>query len=328
LEFQHSVTFADVHRLVWGASYRATAEVSHSAPVFGFDPENVRQVLAGVFAQGTFAVTPDVSLIGGTKLERNSYTGEEWEPNVRFQWKAGPESMLWGAVSRAVRTPSRLDRSLRQPSMPPSIFLGSNNFTRETVVAYELGYRTQVTAQITAAVSVFYNRYADIRSLQSTPLSFVPLVLANDLEGDTYGLEFTTTFQPAPWWRLTGAYTLLEEDIHVRRGGTDVNNARNETSDPKHQLLLRSSMTLLRRWSVDTAFRWVDTLYNNVSGQSGTVPSYAELDLRLGWQFNARWELSIVGQNLLHDQHPEFGAARPDRVEVQRSLFAKLAWRF
>lgn len=327
-ELQHSLTLSAGHRWVWGATYRATAERSTPAPGFGFDPANVDQVLTGAFAQGSFALTPDVSFIAGSKLEHNSYTGWEVEPNIRLQRKLGPESMAWAAISRAVRTPSRVDRSLRQPSQPPVLFTGSNDFTRESVIAYELGYRSQLTATVSAAVSTFYNQYDDIRSVRTTPTTLFPLVLGNDLEGDTYGFELNATMQAAEWWRVTAAYTLLRSDIHVRPGGSDINNGLNETSDPEQQVLIRSSMTLANQFEIDGALRWVDTLHNNVSGKVGTVPAYAELDLRLGWNINRNWEFSLVGQNLLHDQHPEFGAPSPDRVEVRRRIFAKLAWEF
>jgi hypothetical protein len=36
----------------------------------------------------------------------------------------------------------------------------------------------------------------------------------------------------------------------------------------------------------------------------------------------------MVGQNLLHDQHREYGAPSPTREEVERSLYAKVAWQF
>ncbi len=46
----------------------------------------------------------------GTKLEHNDYTGFEVEPSARLQWNATSKQMIWAAVSRAVRTPSRIDR--------------------------------------------------------------------------------------------------------------------------------------------------------------------------------------------------------------------------
>jgi hypothetical protein len=38
-------------------------------------------------------------------------------------------------------------------------------------------------------------------------------------------------------------------------------------------------------------------------------------------------EISLVGQNLLHDHHAEFGP--PDaRGEIKRSVYGKIAWGF
>jgi iron complex outermembrane receptor protein len=58
------------------------------------------------------------------------------------------------------------------------------------------------------------------------------------------------------------------------------------------------------------------------------VPSYFELDTRLAWHAGERLELSIVGQNLLHNHHPEYGQPGPMRVEIQRSVYGKVAWRY
>jgi iron complex outermembrane receptor protein len=58
------------------------------------------------------------------------------------------------------------------------------------------------------------------------------------------------------------------------------------------------------------------------------VPSYFELNARLAWHAGERLELSITGQNLLHDHHPEYGAQDPNRAEIQRSVYGKLAWRY
>jgi iron complex outermembrane receptor protein len=54
------------------------------------------------------------------------------------------------------------------------------------------------------------------------------------------------------------------------------------------------------------------------------VPAYTELDVRAAWRPTADFEVAVVGRNLLHDRHPEFGAPSPDRVEIQRSVLARL----
>ena len=83
----------------------------------------------------------------GSKVEHNDYTGFEFEPNVRLQWTWTPNQTLWSAISRAARTPSRIDRDLAEPAPPaPLILRGGRNYGSEYVTAYELGYRGEVSS--------------------------------------------------------------------------------------------------------------------------------------------------------------------------------------
>jgi iron complex outermembrane receptor protein len=60
----------------------------------------------------------------------------------------------------------------------------------------------------------------------------------------------------------------------------------------------------------------------------GTVPSYFELNVRIGWHPTKNLELSVVGENLLHDHHPEYGFPGPTREEISRGVFGKVAWSY
>ncbi len=328
LDFQHRFRLGGRNRFVWGLGYRYTHDELNQAANLAFLPSPLDQNLFSVFAQDEIMLVKDLYLTLGTKLEHNDYTGYEWEPSGRLQWSMTSNQMVWGAVSRAVRTPSRIDRDLAEPRPPPTFFTGGSNFVSETLIAYELGYRAQLGRKVSTSVSTFYNDYNNVRSLSFTPATIVPLFFANNLEGYTYGAEFSATYQVLDWWRLRGGYDLLEEHLTVKPGESDINNALNETSDPKHQVSLRSSMDLPQNVELDAGLRWVDTLHNNNNGVVGTVPSYFELDTRIGWHPVKNLEVSFVGQNLLHDQHPEFGVPGPTREEIVRSFYGKMSWRF
>jgi iron complex outermembrane receptor protein len=236
--------------------------------------------------------------------------------------------MVWSAVSRAVRTPSRVDRDIAEPNPPPAILVGGSNFESETVIAYEAGYRAQLGRKISGSISTFYNDYNNVRSLSFNPTTIFPLFFANNLEGETYGFEISANYQILDWWRLHAGYDLLKEHLQVEPGQVDLNNSLNETSDPQHQVSLRSSMDLPYHLELDTGARWVDTLHNNNNGVVGTVPSYFEMEARLAWHPTKQFEVSIVGQNLLHSHHPEFGVPAATREEIRRSVYGKVAWRF
>ena len=146
---------------------------------------------------------------------------------------------------------------------------------------------------------------------------------------DTYGVEVGANYQLYDWWRLHAGYNLLEEHIRVRPGQVDFQNALGETADPKHQFSIRSSMDLPHNVQFDAALRWVDTLYTNNGPMVETTPSYAEIDARLGWRPTDRLEISVVGQNLLHSQHVEYGfQSSGDQEEIVRSVYAKVSWQY
>ncbi|HEU5080320.1 MAG TPA: TonB-dependent receptor [Opitutaceae bacterium] len=328
VDFQHQLPIWKAMQLVWGTGYRATNDDFKAAPALAFNPPKLRQELFSGFGQAAFRLPFETTLTLGSKVEHNDYTGWEVEPTIRFQWAVNRDSLLWTAVSRAVRTPSRIDRDLAQPSPPLVILSGGSDFDSESVVAYELGYRIALTPTLVASVATFYNHYDNLRSVRTTPVTLIPFVFANDLRADTHGLELTSTWQALPWWRLTGGYSYLEENVTVEDGKFDLNNGLNETADPRHQFSLRSSMDLGRKIEADAQLRWVDRLPINNGGRLASVPSYAELDLRLGWKVTPRIDISVVGQNLLNKNHPEYGPPGAHRVELTRSVYIKAAWRY
>jgi iron complex outermembrane receptor protein len=181
--------------------------------------------------------------------------------------------MLWSAVSRAVRTPSRVDSDLREPDPLTTILSGDSGFKSETLIAYELGYRARLGSKVSASLSMFYNDYDNVRSLSYTPITVVPLFFANNLAGYTYGAELSMDYQIVDRWRLHGGYDLLRERIHVKSGAFDLENALNETEDPQQQFSLRSSLDFPRHIELDGGLRWVDKLIANNNGVPATVPS-------------------------------------------------------
>ena len=149
----------------------------------------------------------------------------------------------------------------------------------------------------------------------------------NNVEGDTWGFELSSDVQLREGWRLHAAYRLLEQDLRVKPGEFDFNNALNETSDPQQQAQLRSSIDLPHNIELDAGLRWVDNRIANDAGVPRLVPHYTELDLRIAWRFREGLELSIAGQNLLHGEHVEYGIPSPTRTTLGRQVFGRIDWR-
>jgi iron complex outermembrane receptor protein len=277
-------------------------------------------VISG-FVQDEIECVPNLlKLTIGTKLLHNVYTGFEIQPSARLAWNPDRRQTLWTAISRAIRAPSRIDREL---VIPPVTF-GSPGFESEKLRAYELGYRVQPGEQLSFSLAGFYNDYNDLRSQeQVNPPAPYPLVFANQQRGESYGAELTADYRVSNWWRLRAGHTELRVHIRPKPGSTDTSFGKAEAGDSNHYFTLRSSFDLPRHVEFDPAFRYVSRITN----PRLAVPGYSELDLRLAWKPRPQVEFSVVGQNLLHDQHAEYGLL-PSLKEIERAVFGKLtlAW--
>lgn len=328
LDFQHRLPLGTRNVLTWGVGFRHTHDVVDSAPALAFAPEKLDQQLYSMFVQDEIGLLDAVSLTIGTKVEHNDYTGFEFEPSLRLKWQAAATQVLWAAVSRAVRAPSRIDRDLRQAPAPHFPLLwGGAQFQSENLLAWELGYRAQAGSRFATSLATFYNEYDDIRSTTTTPDVVFPLYFENGVEGHTWGAEWTGTLQVTDNWSLHAGYVLLKEELRVKPGHFDLSNARNETADPEQHASLQSSLDLPGRIALDMNLRWVDTLRNSDGPEVGIVPAYLDLDARVAWQASAELELSLAGRNLLHRRHPEYGFPSPTRREIQRGVHAGITWR-
>jgi iron complex outermembrane receptor protein len=332
LSFQHNIQLDERNRFVWGLGYRFTHDVASNAPAAEILPATLDQNLFNVFAQDEIKILDDLSFTLGSKVEHNDYTGFEFEPSARLQWKFLPKQMLWAAISRAVRTPSRLDRDLYEPTGLAAPFQsaidGSTGFESEDLIAYELGYRAQLGSKISGSISTFYNDYTNIRSTTPGPTGGIPIILQNNLEGETAGVEISGDYQMLDWWRWHAGYDYLQEHIHVKPYEKDFTNGLNETADPRNQVFLRSSMDLPQHIQFDTEGRWIDALTVNNGPTAATVPSYFELNARLAWRPVDNLEISVSGQNLLHDYHVEYGFPDSTQEAIQRSVYGKITWHF
>src|SRR5690606_36228284 len=242
VDFQHRFRPHAAHVLTWGLGFRQMHDEIDNAPALAVMPAHDQQ-LYSLFIQDEMRVREGLSLTLGTKLEHHAYTGFELQPSARLQWQVAPEHMLWGAVTRAIRAPSRIDREMFQAAPPYfPLFYGNPEFRSEKLIAYELGHRASLGSRVSTALSLFYNEYDDLRTTTISPDTFLPFRFANDLAGEAWGLEFTGTVQLRDNWTVRGGYNLLEERLRVRAGRIDITNGRNETADPQQQASIGSSL--------------------------------------------------------------------------------------
>jgi len=269
------------------------------------------------FLQDSVAVGRDLSLIVGLKLEDDPFVDVEPLPSVRIAWKPSPSSLLWAAVSRAVRAPTLWDRDLTELQGGQTI-LGGGHFQSEKLIAYEAGYRAQPLPNLSFSLSAYFNDYDDLRSIEFSSNPDVLLEYANGMEGETYGAEFWSSYQPNGWWRLTGGFNLLHEDLRFKPGSSAIGGLPTAGNDPSEQFFLRSSFNLPHGVAIELEARYVGAL------PDPQVPAYAGLNARVGWRVDDHFELALSGTNLA-GAHREFGPFAQSIVFHPTGLLT-LAW--
>src|SRR5213080_2676207 len=326
VDIQQSARVGARHDVVWGLGYRLINDRVVNGSVLAFLPGHVaRQWFTG-FVQDEIALVPNrLHVALGTKIEHNDYTGFEIQPSGRVNWRLSPSGTLWAAVSRALRTPSRIDRELFARVSADSFLAGGPGFHSEEELAYELGYRHQ-QGSLALSVATFYSRYHGLRSLEQVyvnPLTPDTVVIGNGQDGESYGAELTADYRVTDRWRLRAGYTELRVHVWPNPGSTDMSRGATESQAPDRQFFLLSSVDLPAHLGLAAWFRAIDDINNQV------VPAYAELNVTLTWRPTSKVECSLVGQNLLHSRHREFGAAAsPTRRDIQRGVYGAVSWRF
>ena len=340
IDFQHQARLQN-HDIIWGTNYRNSADETKDTRNIRFDPQDETLELFSIFLQDQVEVLKDkLWLTLGAKFENHTYTDWEIQPTARFLWKATDNQSVWGAISRAVRTPSRAERdvqfdafsfppnSVANPSPLPAMVQinGSSEYGSEDVVAYELGYRALATKQILCDIAVFYNDYSDLAatkmgppamSMVPPPSIVLPQIIANENAVDSSGLEVALSLTPKQWWKLDLAYTYLALRQENKEDGIS-------GSSPRNQLSLRSIMDLKKNIQLDLWLRYVDEL------TALDIENYLTFDMRLAWQLTSNLELALIGQNLVEDSQLQFiDQFIPVRSsEVERGVYTKLTWTF
>ncbi|MGZ9098474.1 MAG: TonB-dependent receptor plug domain-containing protein [Brevundimonas sp.] len=298
------------HHLVVGAGYRSVQSRFAPAPGGAFlAPEELTLTLSNVFAQDQIALTDALTLTVGAKYEDNSFSGQEFLPNVRLGWTRPGGDLLWAAISRASRTPNRIERGLTLPG-----FLVGADFQSETLTAYELGYRANPLPRASFSVSAFYNVYDDLRTVSPDPATFFPLTFTNHGAGESWGIEAWGSYDVNDRWRISAGLSTLEKDFAVDPA-LDISGLASVGDDPAYQALLRSQMQLSDRLDLDVRLRAVDELVS--------TDAYVEADARLGWRLTETLEVSVTGQNLIGDRRLETGDPNRRRA-FGRSVHAAL----
>ncbi len=330
-------------KLTWGLGARVSpSNFIETSGGVNFTPNKETDSIYSGFAQYEAPIIRDrLTLTAGTKLEHNTFSGFEYQPSVRLLWTPTDKQSFWAALTRAVRTPSEVDKHVQFEifieNAPPPVYFsidGSPTLKAERLLSYEVGYRATITPHVYLDVASFYNIYHDLQnygplglaaSITPPPLHLNILIpYANGIEGHTIGAEIAPNWQITHWWQVRGSYSYLHMALKDAPGFTEDTGMLLESylgSSPHHPVVFQSLLSLPKRFDLDASYRYVSGL------PAQAVKAYQTGDVRLGWRFAEGLDFSVVGQNLLQPYHVEFGGNPGPLVEIKRSVYGKVTWR-
>jgi iron complex outermembrane recepter protein len=339
IDFIHHLSLPGRQNFLWGLGTRlSSGSANPVVPTVIFTPYHQTDKLYSAFVQDEIPIVGDrLSVTIGSKFLHNDYSGFEIEPSARLLWKVKPQQTVWAAITRAVRTPSRIEEDLQLTGLlspnPLTFFriVGDRKFSSEHLIGYEAGYRSLVKKDLSVDIAAFYNHYDNLLSIEpgvpflesSPPPSHVvlPFMFRNGLLGNTAGFEIAPDWTLTRWWRLRGSYSYLHMDLNRTAASQDPSTVNStQGSSPHHQVLAQSSLDLSKKVAFDQSLRYVSAL------PAQGVAAYSTADVGFTWRTTPGLSLSIVGQNLFQPHHAEFGGDPGSLVGIKRSVYLKIMW--
>lgn len=296
IDFQRRFQLADGHNLIWGLGYRHTGDNIDNSYSVSYNPSSRNDELFTGFVQDEITIVDDLfKFIVGTKIEKNDYTGYEFQPSARLLWTPNEKNTLWASFTRAVSTPSRsyTDMQLIYNSTPQMSINGSSDLKSQEVKSYELGYRVKPKDNLFFDFSLFYNEYDHLFTTENNPTA-LSTIYDNKMYGETYGTEIAAHWQVNKSWKLVGGYSFLNMQMRTEGSSTNTTLASRKEREAPHNIFhIRSQLNLLDNLEFDTILYYVDSVPHY------SIPSYIRLDMGLTWHVSKNMDFSIIGQNLL-----------------------------
>jgi iron complex outermembrane receptor protein len=345
IDFVQHVRVHGDQELTWGLGARVSPSnfIPTSQGVNFLPNKQVDSIYSG-FVQYELPIVKDkLTLTAGTKLEHNNFSGFDYQPSVRLLWMPTDRQSFWAAVTRAVRTPSRLDTDVQFDIFDeyytgiPLFFQieGDPKLKAEQLIGYEAGYRTQINSRLYLDFTAFYNFYTNLQGYgpiglaeselgtPPSPYLFFLLPYANVIQGHTVGAEIAPNWKIKSWWQVRGSYSFLHMSLRDKPGFTDTGSLLGSYlgSSPSHLASFQSLLNLPKHFEFDQTYRYSDAL------PAQGVGAYSTADARLGWHLGEGLDFSVVGENLLRPSHTEFGGDPGPLVGIKRSVYGKITWK-
>jgi iron complex outermembrane receptor protein len=351
IEVQHNFSLKRSFDIVWGLGQRVIFDDLDDSRVISFPDKKKTYKFSNIFLQCDLQILPQkLKIIFGTKVENNDYTGWEIQPNFRFLLQPDESHTFWGAVSRAVRTPSRgeFDGSVFVAVIPPLStanptelavkieYQGGETSNSESMISYELGYRFAASQLLSLDISGFYSKYKDLLTgdlgeptivMDYSPYILQPIYIHNKIGCESHGYEIALDLMPLEALKLRSymSYIWMSRRHDGLDGGYSELSAMGyfESQTPEYQCGLNAYFIPISRVSLFAGFKYIGEM------EDANIDSYTTIDARISYRFWGGAEAFVIGRNLTNNEHVEF-MSEMNRVstKVERKIYSGISWAF
>ncbi|MFT5795075.1 MAG: iron complex outermembrane receptor protein [Ulvibacter sp.] len=315
LDLQYFVPKTPFGVVTLGLGYRITNSKIDYSDQYDFKFKKNSSGLLNSFIQSKIDIIPKkLSLTTSLKLQHeddlknNEYSNFALHPSIRGNFKITDSQSIWSGISKITRSPTIAERygstikSFRDETPNVVMLSGNENFKPEELVSYELGYRNRFSKKLFTDLSIFFNKYDNIRTYETDSVSpsETRYVLGNELYGESYGAEISSKISLTDNLDISVNYTFLKLDLRLKDGSTDTETESDEKASPQNQFSVRSYYNFFGNFSWNNLLFYVDEL------KKYDINSYFRFDSNVSWKINQHIKLTIAGQNLFSSKRQEF----------------------
>jgi len=321
IDYQHTIYINPYNRLSFGLGYRYMTDRINPDKFFTFNRPSWSRSITSGFIQHKWSVSPDYLILTiGSKFEYNEFTGFEKQPGIKILWLPSNQHALWASVSKAVRTPARID--LNADMQFGDIYKkGNPDLESEVLIAHEIGYRTDAVKNIHIDFTAFYNEYDKLRRMATEDGDTI--IADNKMNAETYGCELMFNWNVLMntrfinKWTITNSWSFIRLNAHQLDNKISTTEKIREGNYPRNMVSCHSKMDILDKLQFDIALKYVEAL------SEYEIPTYIKTDLRLSYKLSDNLECQLIGQNIQDPAHPEYLP-----VELKRLIFGKILYQY
>ncbi len=334
VDFQHSLAITKAQQLTWGVSYRYSMDDFKGLYFVSIDDDSKDYDRTTAFVQDEVSLSDDWAVVLGIKLEETEFARFDTQPTLRVIWTPTSDLTTWAAVSKANRTPNRVGKGVmlefgsNNPVWLNRFVLGNEKFKTETLYAYELGFRSQVSNTVFIDVSGFYFEYKDLRTfdidydpdLGTVPGGALAFTYMNDANGYSSGMEAVVEWKVLRNFAINLQYSYInftaspDSDVPGNGAGVIVF----EEQEVNNIAALRGEYTFDGGVEFDVGVNYRDGM------DLDNVKSQTDFDIRLAWRYSQQLAFSLIGKNIGGSKRVEFTdtllAPRHSQIEPSAAL--------